>query len=140
MTPKTTNSTLPPLDCDPLPPLGCDPCELLKGDERALLIASLIVVGERPVFTYDKFHLFAEPLISSVGDGVYSGNEQNTDARIDFPLEPAVQRPHGIPVFAFGVNQHILQVLEWPWLAPELHNWWQHPIVSRKDFTVNVYV
>jgi hypothetical protein len=132
VTPKTTNSTLPPL--------GCDPCELLKGDERALLIASLIVVGDRPVFTYDKFHLFREPFFSLVGDAVYSGNEQNGDPRINFPLESAIQRPHGIPVFAFGINQHILELAEWPWLPPELHNWWQHPMVGRKDFTVNVYV
>lgn len=125
MTPKTTNSTLSPLDCDP--------CELLKGDERAFLIASLAVVGERPVFTYDKFHLFREPFF-------LSGNEQNGNPRIDFPLEPAIQRPHGIPVFAFGINQHILEIAEWPWLPPELHKWWQHPIVSSKDFTVNVYI
>ncbi len=132
MAPETTNSTLPPLDYDP--------CEFLKGDERALLIASLAMVCERPVFTYDKFHLFAEPLISSVGNGVYSGNEQNSDPRIDLPLKPEVQRPHGIPVFAFGINQHILEVKEWPWLPPELHNWYQHSIVSKKDFTLSVYV
>jgi len=108
--------------------LDCDPCELLKGDEKAFLIASLVLVGERPVFFYDKFNLFAEPFIS-----------QNTKNRIEFPLKPTAELPDYIPTFGFGVNHNILIAEVWPWLDKGWHRWWEHTIVGRKDFTLSVY-
>ena len=121
MTPKTINPTILPL--------GGDPCELLKGDERAFLIASLVLVGERPVFIYDKFNLFAEPFIS-----------RNTKNRIELPLKPTAELPDYIPTFGFGVNHNILMAEVWPWLDKGCHRWWEHMIVGRKDFTLSAYV